>query len=229
MASMLALIHDLTALAQVVLIDIALAGDNAVVVGLAVAGLPARRSGPPSSSASPARRRSASRLAPSRSSCWQSSACCSPAACCCCGCAGGCSANCGAAPRARAEPAAQDPAQAMMQIVLADLSMSLDNVLAVAGAAYGSTWVLVTGLLLSVVLMGVAANLLAKRAGAPALDRLGRPADRAVRCAEDDLGGLAPGGTRNGLRRWPPSTIALNHRPSRQEGRKRAADLRSVR
>ena len=31
-----ALIHDLTALAQVVLIDIALAGDNAVVVGLAV-------------------------------------------------------------------------------------------------------------------------------------------------------------------------------------------------
>src|SRR5580693_5234698 len=35
-----ALIHDLTALAQVVLIDVALAGDNAVVVGLAVAGLP---------------------------------------------------------------------------------------------------------------------------------------------------------------------------------------------
>src|SRR6202789_4274894 len=33
-------IHDLTALVQVVLIDIALAGDNAVVVGLAVAGLP---------------------------------------------------------------------------------------------------------------------------------------------------------------------------------------------
>jgi len=45
--------------------------------------------------------------------------------------------------------------------VLADLSMSLDNVLAVAGAAYGSPWVLVTGLILSVVLMGVAANLLA--------------------------------------------------------------------
>jgi len=34
------LIHDLTMLVQVVLIDIALAGDNAVVVGLAVAGLP---------------------------------------------------------------------------------------------------------------------------------------------------------------------------------------------
>ena len=48
-----------------------------------------------------------------------------------------------------------------MQIVLADVSMSLDNVLAVAGAAAGTPWVLVTGLLLSVVLMGVAANLLA--------------------------------------------------------------------
>ena len=41
-----ALIHDLTALAQVVLIDIALAGDNAVVVGLAVAGLPHRQKRP---------------------------------------------------------------------------------------------------------------------------------------------------------------------------------------
>ena len=49
----------------------------------------------------------------------------------------------------------------MLQIVLADLSMSLDNVLAVAGAAYGSPWVLATGLVLSVVLMGIAANLLA--------------------------------------------------------------------
>ena len=60
----------------------------------------------------------------------------------------------------------------MTQIILADVSMSLDNVLAVAGAAGGRTWVLVLGLLLSVVLMGVAANLLAA-AGASALDRLG--------------------------------------------------------
>jgi len=52
--------------------------------------------------------------------------------------------------------------QAMMQIMLADLSMSLDNVLAVAGAANGHTWVLLLGLLLSVVLMGFAANLLAR-------------------------------------------------------------------
>ncbi len=49
----------------------------------------------------------------------------------------------------------------MTQIVLADLAMSLDNVLAVAGAANGHTWVLLLGLLLSVVLMGFAANLLA--------------------------------------------------------------------
>ena len=40
------LTHDLAALAQVVLIDIALAGDNAVVVGLAVAGLSARQRRP---------------------------------------------------------------------------------------------------------------------------------------------------------------------------------------
>src|SRR5436190_1327468 len=35
--------HELAALAQVLLIDVALAGDNAVVVGMAVAGLPARQ------------------------------------------------------------------------------------------------------------------------------------------------------------------------------------------
>jgi YjbE family integral membrane protein len=52
--------------------------------------------------------------------------------------------------------------QAVLQIILADVSMSLDNVLAVAGAAGGRVWVLVTGLALSVVLMGVAADLLAK-------------------------------------------------------------------
>ena len=51
---------------------------------------------------------------------------------------------------------------AMLQIVLADLSMSLDNVLAVAGAAAGHFWVLVTGLALSVLLMAVAAELVAR-------------------------------------------------------------------
>src|SRR5476651_1888844 len=37
---------DLTVLAQVVMIDVALAGDNAIVVGMAVAGLPAHRRRP---------------------------------------------------------------------------------------------------------------------------------------------------------------------------------------
>jgi YjbE family integral membrane protein len=51
--------------------------------------------------------------------------------------------------------------QAVLQIVLADLSMSLDNVLAVAGIARDHAWVLVFGLVLSVALMGAAATLIA--------------------------------------------------------------------
>jgi YjbE family integral membrane protein len=52
-------------------------------------------------------------------------------------------------------------AAAVTQIGLADLSMSLDNVLAVAGAAKGSPWVLVIGLGVAIVLMAVAANYIA--------------------------------------------------------------------
>jgi YjbE family integral membrane protein len=52
--------------------------------------------------------------------------------------------------------------QAIWQVALADVSMSLDNVLAVAGAAGDHMWVLVVGLFLSVVLMGVAATLIAR-------------------------------------------------------------------
>ena len=51
--------------------------------------------------------------------------------------------------------------QALIQIVLADISMSLDNVLAVAGASREHPWVLIFGLTISVVLMGVAARLVA--------------------------------------------------------------------
>jgi YjbE family integral membrane protein len=51
--------------------------------------------------------------------------------------------------------------QAIIQIILADVSMSLDNVLAVAGAAGDHTWVLIVGLLLSVALMGAAATVIA--------------------------------------------------------------------
>lgn len=159
---LIALTHDLAALAQVVLIDVTLAGDNAVVVGMAVAGLPA------------AQKRPAILLGIAGATlirialgaivlqllaiiglllaggllllwvCWKMYR------------------------ELRRPPphgitgrANKTLAQAMTQIVLADVSMSLDNVLAVAGAASGSTWVLMLGLLLSVVLMGVAANLLA--------------------------------------------------------------------
>jgi YjbE family integral membrane protein len=52
--------------------------------------------------------------------------------------------------------------QALIQIILADISMSLDNVLAVAGAAGESLWVLVVGLTISVALMGLAAGLIAR-------------------------------------------------------------------
>ena len=53
-------------------------------------------------------------------------------------------------------------AAAAWQIVLADISMSLDNVLAVAGAAREHPYVLIAGLILSVALMGLAASLIAR-------------------------------------------------------------------
>ena len=159
------LTHDLARLGQVMLIDIALAGDNAVVVGLAVAGLPAKQ------------RRVAILLGiggatvirigfglvaldllqilglllaggllllwvawkmfrelhrPDRLAA---------------GTGGGGGRSLG---------------RALLHIILADVSMSLDNVLAVAGAAGGRGWVLVAGLGLSVGLMGLAADLLAR-------------------------------------------------------------------
>jgi YjbE family integral membrane protein len=77
----------------------------------------------------------------------------------------------------RAEPEAPGPAArctaaahlqpksaraALTQIVLADVSMSLDNVLAVAGTARDHFWVLAFGLVLSVALMGVASTFIAR-------------------------------------------------------------------
>jgi YjbE family integral membrane protein len=53
-------------------------------------------------------------------------------------------------------------AAAAWAVAVADVSMSLDNVLAVAGAAREHPGILIIGLVLSVVLMGVAANLLAR-------------------------------------------------------------------
>ena len=152
---------DLLSLAQVVLIDVTLAGDNAVVVGLAVAGLPKRQ------------RRlailvglagaAALRIALGAVTVqllaivglllaggllllwvvWKSFR------------------ELRHAPVAGAAGPTKTMRQAMLQILLADVSMSLDNVLAVAGAADGRLWILAVGLVLSVLLMGVAAQAIA--------------------------------------------------------------------
>src|SRR5215217_4135551 len=58
--------------------------------------------------------------------------------------------------------AAKTFASAAWGVALADVSMSLDNVLAVAGAARDHPYVLVFGLVLSVLLMGLAANFIAR-------------------------------------------------------------------
>ena len=52
--------------------------------------------------------------------------------------------------------------QAVIQILVADLTMSLDNVLAVAGAAHDHPYIMAFGLFLSVALMGLAATWIAR-------------------------------------------------------------------
>jgi YjbE family integral membrane protein len=159
--------EELTVLLQVLVIDITLAGDNAVVIGLAVNGLPAHQ------------RRSAIILGIAGATvlriafgavtlqllqiigllfaggvlllwvCWKMYRDLM---------AGGGHGDAEAA--AAAKP--KTLRQAMIQIIIADVSMSLDNVLAVAGAAEGHPWILVLGIAISVVLMGVAASYIAK-------------------------------------------------------------------
>lgn len=158
-----ALTHDLSAFAQVLMIDIALAGDNAVVVGMAVAGLPARQQRPAiilGIGGATVIRIALGAIALRLLAiiglllaggllllwvCWKMYR----------------ELRHHAPASARTLPH-KTLAQAMGQIILADISMSLDNVLAVAGAAAGSTWVLAAGLTFSVVLMGVAAGVLAR-------------------------------------------------------------------
>jgi YjbE family integral membrane protein len=157
------LTHDLAALAQVIMIDITLAGDNAVVVGLAVSGLAKEQKRPAillGIAGATIIRILLGAVALQLLAiiglllaggvlllwvCWRMYR---------------------ELRRATAHAMGEVPhrktlRQAMTQIILADVSMSLDNVLAVAGAASGRTWILATGLLLSVLLMGVAANVLA--------------------------------------------------------------------
>ncbi len=160
----LSLTQDLAALLQVILIDITLAGDNAIVVGMAVAGLPDRQKRPAillGILGATVIRIALGAIALQLLAiiglmlaggllllwvCWKMFR-----------------ELRHARGHAKQNATGQKTlGQAMTQIILADVSMSLDNVLAVAGAASGRTWVLVLGLLLSVVLMGVAANLLAR-------------------------------------------------------------------
>lgn len=63
-----------------------------------------------------------------------------------------------------ASPAARPKTfrQALVQVVVADLSMSLDNVLAIVGTARDHVWVMAVGLTLSVALMGAASHVVAK-------------------------------------------------------------------
>lgn len=65
---------------------------------------------------------------------------------------------------AEGEPPAEPKSMraAITQITMADVSMSLDNVLAVAGVAQDHLWVLAAGLLLSVALMGAASVVIAR-------------------------------------------------------------------
>jgi len=162
--------ESLTALLQVVAIDVALAGDNAIVVGMAAAGLPAlyRRRAILIGIAAAAVLRIAFAsftmqlleivgllLAGGLLLLWVAWKLWRELSC------GG----------ADQEQAAEEAAgrcgdktfgQAVWQIVVADVSMSMDNVLAVAGASRDHQWVLVIGLALSVALMGLAANLVAR-------------------------------------------------------------------
>jgi YjbE family integral membrane protein len=164
--------ESLTALVQVVAIDVALAGDNAVVVGMAAAGLPAcvrkRAILIGIAAAAVLRILFASftvqllqivglLLAGGLLLLWVAWKLWRELS--------------GSAQEERDEAeseAAQSASggksfpQAVWQIIVADVSMSLDNVLAVAGASREHQWVLVIGLALSVALMGLAANYVAK-------------------------------------------------------------------
>ncbi len=165
---------QLSALLSIIVIDIVMSGDNAIVIGMAVAGLP------------PVLRRRAIIIGIAAATilricfalvvvellsiigllfvgglllawvCWRMWH----------------DIRSGQLARDPGSPATTHPAgegrkattirQALMVIVIADVSMSLDNVLAVGGAAQGHHVLLVFGLVLSIVLMAVAANFIAR-------------------------------------------------------------------
>ena len=156
----------LTALLQVIAIDLVLAGDNAVVIGLAAAGLPAdqrKKAILVGIVAATVLRILFATIAVHLLAiiglllaggllllwvCWKMWR--------------ELHGSHGSAEEASLEEAPRKTfLQAATQIVVADVSMSLDNVLAVAGAAREHPSVLVIGLTLSIALMGIAANFIA--------------------------------------------------------------------
>ena len=159
------LIADLLVLLQVLLIDLTLAGDNAVAVGMAASGLTPsqRRAAILAGLGAAVVLRIAFALLATRLLgvigltlagglillwvCWKMWR------------------DLRAAHQADKEASAAPAkgfAGALLQIMLADLSMSLDNVLAVAGAARNHPALLVFGLILSIALMGLAAEWIAR-------------------------------------------------------------------
>lgn len=158
-----AMLDQLSALLQVLIIDITLAGDNAVMIGLAVNGLPAHQRLPAiivGIAGATVLRIVFGALTVQLLAivglmlaggilllwvCWKMYR----------------DLRAGGAVHDQVVAQPKTLRQAMIQIIIADVSMSLDNVLAVAGASGGHTWVLVVGLGISVVLMGVAASFVA--------------------------------------------------------------------
>jgi len=159
------LLTDLAALAQVLLIDLTLAGDNAVVVGLAVTGLPPRQK---------ARAILFGTVAAALIRIGFGAVTLQLLAIVGMTLAGGllllwvCWKMYRELWRSRhhavagLRPPKKSLRSALVQVALADVSMSLDNVLAVAGASHGRLWVMTVGIAVSVLLMGIAAGLIAR-------------------------------------------------------------------
>jgi YjbE family integral membrane protein len=168
---MLPSLNQITALLSVVFIDVVLAGDNAIVVGMAAAGLPAER------------RRQAIIVGIAAATVLRilfAAIALQLLAIIGLVLAGGILLlwvawklfrelrHAQPEQAAKAERVLSAPRttirQAVTNIVVADVSMSLDNVLAVAGVAktQSEPWVLYIGLLLSVALMGIASTLVAR-------------------------------------------------------------------
>ena len=172
-------LSEFSALVQVILVDLVLAGDNAIVIGMAVVGLPAHLRGRVlvlGIAAATVLRVIFALLTVQllqiiglllaggilllwvswklwrelRAQSQQQHA------------ARNIGAMAGGGPVDNARAPVKSLRAAVTQIIIADVSMSLDNVLAVAGVARDHLWVLIFGLALSIAFMGLAAAFIAR-------------------------------------------------------------------